>query len=76
VVGLDCGIEQSGSVWWPGRGRGGVDRARTFHGETGRGRLGLRPSMERPGRGRRGPRPSMECRGRGRRRGPRGDDAH
>jgi hypothetical protein len=24
---MDCGIEQSGSTWWPGRGRHGVDRA-------------------------------------------------
>jgi hypothetical protein len=23
---MDCGIEQSGSAWWPGRGRRGVDR--------------------------------------------------
>jgi hypothetical protein len=30
---MDCGIEQSGSTWWLGRGRRGVDRAR--------------PSMER-----------------------------
>jgi hypothetical protein len=23
---MDCGIEQSGSAWWSGRGRFGVDR--------------------------------------------------
>jgi hypothetical protein len=38
---MDCGIEQSGSTWWSGRGRRGVDR-RFLPWWSGRGRLRLR----------------------------------